>query len=271
VTTAFCSWIAALVTAAEPSPARPTTVPFELLRSGHVAVQVKVNGKGPYRVLFDTGAPINLFNNKVARQAGLLDKVELPALPLFGAAGEVKIKRLEVGGQVAGGVPAMVMDHPTIEAISRVLGPVDGLVGFPFFARFKTTIDYKARTLTFEPNGFQPPDVLRALVTAVMSGVGDADQARVLTPAAQWGLEAARDSSDESAGIVVKQVMAGGPAARAGLRAGNHLLTVDGRWTDTVADLFAAAEKIKPGTEIKVRYRRDGRERESRIKPVPGL
>jgi len=31
-------------------------VPFELLKSGHMAGNVKVNGKGPFKLIFDTGA-----------------------------------------------------------------------------------------------------------------------------------------------------------------------------------------------------------------------
>src|SRR5262249_57370215 len=127
--------------AAAPVPEKAVTVPFELLRSGHMAVKVKVNGKGPFRLIFDTGAPITLLNNKVAREADLLRGAQPPAFALFGAAGEVRVKRLEVGGVAAEDVPAIVMDHPTVEAIGRVLGPVDGIVGFPFFARYKMTLD----------------------------------------------------------------------------------------------------------------------------------
>ena len=59
------------VIAAAPAPEKTTVVPFELLRSGHMAVQVKVNGQGPYRLIFDTGAPVTLLNNKIARAAGI--------------------------------------------------------------------------------------------------------------------------------------------------------------------------------------------------------
>ena len=72
-------------TARAEAPAKPVTVPFELLRSGHMALQVKVNGKGPYRLIFDTGAPVTLLNNKVAKEAGLLKGVATPAFTLFGA------------------------------------------------------------------------------------------------------------------------------------------------------------------------------------------
>ena len=35
-------------------------VPFDTIMSQHMVVQVKVNGKGPYRMIFDTGAPFTL-------------------------------------------------------------------------------------------------------------------------------------------------------------------------------------------------------------------
>src|SRR5436305_133670 len=97
--------------------ARPVTVPFAILKSGHMAVQVKVNGKGPYRLIFDTGAPITLVNNKLAKEAGLLKGVPRPAFTLFGSMGQVNVKAMDVGGAKTGDVPAIVMDHPTVELI----------------------------------------------------------------------------------------------------------------------------------------------------------
>src|SRR5579862_1036417 len=81
------------------APPKPITVPFEMLKSGHITVMVKVNGKGPYRLIFDTGSPTMLINTKVAKEAGLLKDIERPALPLFGMQGEAKIETLEVGDQ----------------------------------------------------------------------------------------------------------------------------------------------------------------------------
>ena len=79
--------------------AKTVVVPFEILKSGHVAVDVKVNGKGPYKLIFDTGAPISLVNNKLAKEAGLLDdKDKQPLFRLFGAEGKKKVKKMELGG-----------------------------------------------------------------------------------------------------------------------------------------------------------------------------
>ena len=56
-----CYWPSQRPAAADQPKAQPATVPFEMLQkgklvSGHFTVQVKVNGKGPYRLIFDTGA-----------------------------------------------------------------------------------------------------------------------------------------------------------------------------------------------------------------------
>jgi membrane-associated protease RseP (regulator of RpoE activity) len=251
---------------------KPVTVPFELLKSGHMTVKVKVNGKGPYRLIFDTGAPITLLNNKIAKEAGLLKNVEKPLFAFFGTMGEVKVKELQVGGQKAADVTAIVMDHPTVEAISQAYGPIDGIVGFPFFARFKVTLDYQAKTMTFVPSGFKPPDVMKAMMTALMTGtMGSDDGPKVLSPAAQWGMLVRKETGDEADGVSVTEVLPGGAADAAGLKAGDRLLTLDGRWTDTLADLYAAAGYVKPGKEVAVVVKRGGKDVTLKVKPAPGL
>jgi membrane-associated protease RseP (regulator of RpoE activity) len=248
------------------------TVPFELLKTGHMTIQIKVNGKGPYTVIFDTGAPVTLINNKVAKEAGLLKDAKKPAFNLFGSMGQISIKSLEVGDLNAEDVNTIVMDHPTVEAISKALGPIEGIVGFPFFARYKMTINYKDKELTFVPNGYDPPDVMMAVTASIMAMMNEKNpKAKVLAPAAQWGVVATKDEKDEDAGVVVKDVFADSAAAKAGLKAGDRLLTLDGRWTDSLRDLYEAAGYVKPGTPAKVTILRDGKEKELTIKPASGL
>jgi S1-C subfamily serine protease len=93
----------------------------------------------------------------------------------------------------------------------------------------------------------------------------------VLAPAAQWGLVAEKAKEDEDAGVTIKEVMPGGAAAAAGLKAGDRLLTLDGRWTDSVADLYTAAGFVKPGTAVKVVLTRDKKEMTLTVKPTAGL
>ena len=251
---------------------KPATVSFELLKTKHITVRVKINGKGPYRVIFDTGAPMSLLNNKVARLSGMVAKNARPPLfSLFGSMGPTAIRTLELGDLKLQGTSAVVMDHPTVELISRALGPIEGIVGFPFFARFKMTIDYQAKTITFVPNGFKPPDAMEAMMANMMAVAEENPQPKVLSPAAQWGLVLRKEKGDEEAGVTVRDVLAGSAAAAGGLKPGDRLLTLEGRWTDSLRDAYLAASYVKPGTAAKVVVKRDGKELELKVKPRRGL
>ncbi len=263
--------LAPVVRAETPAP-KATEVPFDLLKTKHMVIQIKVNGKGPYRVIFDTGAPVMLLNTKVGRESGLIGKnTRAPLFSLFGSMGPTRIHTLEIGGLKVENVPVMVMDHPTVEVISKFLGPIEGIVGFPFFARYKMTLDYQAKKLTFVPNGFQPPDAMESLTKSVMSLMEDNPKPKVLAAAGQWGLVLQKAKDDQEAGVRIREVLPGSAAATAGLKAGDRLLTLDGRWTDSVADAYLAAGHVKPGTAARVVVRRDGKEVALTVKPRAGL
>jgi hypothetical protein len=251
---------------------KPMVVPFEILPSGHMTIMVKLNGKGPYKFIFDTGAPLTLLNSKVADEAGILKAGPKPTVSLLPSAQQVKVKEVDINGLKVEDMQAVVMDHPTVKAISdafeKEAGTIYGIVGFPFFARYKTTIDYQARTLTFTPNGYKPTDVMLALIAELTRSDNGP---RVLAPAALWGMTAAKADNDEMDGVVIKTVLPGGAAALGGLKPGDRLLTLDGRWTDTLADLYTAAGAVKPGKEVTVKVRRDGKDLTLKVKPVSGL
>jgi membrane-associated protease RseP (regulator of RpoE activity) len=257
---------------------KPVAVKFDLVPSGHFIVKVKINGHGPYNLIFDTGAPSTLITPKVAREANLLDKAkDRPLIPIFGMMGQVKIKDFRVGEVEAEDVSAMILDHPTVKLFSKEYekkyGSVEGIVGFPFFARFRMTVDYAAKELTFVPSGYKGgTDVMADLMQTVMNSMSSSKpQPRIAAPAGLWGLEVAKDTSDEADGVDVKAVLAGGPAAEAGLKTGDRILTIDGRWTDSVPDAYTAAGFAKPGKPVAVVVKRDGKEVKLTVSPKPGL
>ena len=61
---------------------RPTVkkavVPFVMLPTNHMLVEARINGKGPYHLIFDLGAPITLLNNQVSEASGVV-KDDAPA------------------------------------------------------------------------------------------------------------------------------------------------------------------------------------------------
>jgi hypothetical protein len=256
--------------------AKPQAVKFELVPSGHFIVKVKLNGNGPYNLIFDTGAPSTLITPRIAKEAKLTkDAKDKPLIPLFGMMGQVKIKDFQVGDVEAHDVSAMIIDHPTVKVFSdeykEKYGVIDGIVGFPFFAQYKMTVDYKAKEMTFVPSGYKATDVMQDLMATVMSAMSGKPEPKVAAPAGLWGLEVAKDAKDDDEGVNVKAVLSGGAAAAAGIKEGDRILTIDGRWTDSIPDAYTAASFAKPGKPVAVVLKRDGKEVKVTVSPKMGL
>lgn len=250
---------------------KAVVVPLEVLRSKHIAVNAKINGNGPYRLIFDTGAPISIIGSKTARDSGMVEKNSAPWLTLFNTLGAVKIKSFEIGSITLENIDAAVIDHPTVTLMARSLGPIDGVVGFPFFARYRVTIDYQARKMTLAPSGYDAPNT-EAIAESIFETLTQTNaKPKVIAPAAQWGFVPQKDKDNEEAGVTIKAVMPGSAAEAAGLKAGDRLLSLDGRWTDSPADTYEAARHIKAGETAQVVVKRGERTLTLTITPRMGL
>lgn len=245
----------------------PVTVSFEMLPSNHMMLAVKLNGKGPYNLIFDVGSPVTLLSNRAAKGSGLIE--DEPSFPmLFGARGEEKVDTLEIGDLKAEDVPVLIMDHPVVNALGEILEkPLDGLVGHTFFARYRTTIDYQAKQMTLEPVEGEIRDLFAELPDRLM---GPKKAKRIiLEPAALFGFNV--EAGEDTSGVRVVSVLADSPAAEAGLEPGDLLTTLDGRWTTNVADVYAAAADVTPGEALEVVLLRDGEERTLTLTPRAGF
>lgn len=125
---------------------RTVTIPFRLLNN-HVYVEAKVNGKGPYTFIVDTGGH-TLISPRVAREAGL----NVVGAGVTSGAGEktettgyARYREIALGPVRLSDQPAFITNiyQPAIEGIA-----VDGMVGFELFARFAIRIDYGSKTMT---------------------------------------------------------------------------------------------------------------------------
>lgn len=272
----LCAPLWAADTPAEkPNEEKPIVVPIELLPSRHFVVKVSFDGKKTYRFILDTGAPLTIVNSKTAKAAGLTKKASGGGLlgMLGGGMNQVIVPTLTIGGVTADKTTAVVMDHPTVGAISDAFekdsGPIEGLIGFPFFARYAMTVDYQKKELTFTPNGYQPGDYMEDMMNSLMN-LDERNKPRAVKPTGVWGFEVDKAKYDEADGVTVTAVYAGGPAAKAGLKEGDRLLTVDGRWTDSVGDTAIATSMVKTGATVPVVVKRDDKEETLKVTPVVG-
>jgi hypothetical protein len=145
------------VTDASMTSGTETTVPIELI-DNHVYLSVMLNGKGPYRFIFDTGGA-NIVDTAVAREIGATAAGSLQG----GGVGNqnesfsfTKLAALTVGN-------AKITDqYFAVVPIRQSFGvaggaPADGLIGFEVLARFVTTFDYGRSTLTLRMPGTSAP------------------------------------------------------------------------------------------------------------------
>jgi hypothetical protein len=250
----------------KPDSRKAVVIPFELLESGHMAIEVKLDGKGPYRIIFDTGAPGVTFSGKAAKEVGLIPQDAKPFL-LGAYTAKVKPAIVQVGGFKSAAVVPQVMDHPTVAALATAVGPLEGIAGFDLFSPDKLTIDYHARTITVlparEPKAHDSEDMARKLLAGA--------EPQYTAPAALWGFSVSKDKDDGKAGVDVTAVRDGSAAAAAGLKAGDRLLVLGRRWTDSVEDAYRAASFVWAGKVVKLTVHRGDKDIDLTVKARPGL
>ncbi|MGZ6038727.1 MAG: aspartyl protease family protein [Phenylobacterium sp.] len=139
--------------------AASTTVPFRLLNN-HIYLQAKVNGKGPYTFIVDTGGHTLLSPHLIA-DVGLKavgEAVSSGAGEGHSTTGFVHFDEIAIGDVRLKDEMGFATDiyDKSIEGIA-----VDGMVGFELIRRMVTTVDYGKQTITFtDPAKFRPGKAL---------------------------------------------------------------------------------------------------------------
>jgi hypothetical protein len=247
---------------------RPVIVPIEVIRSGHIAIRARINGQGPYRFIFDTGAPALVISEQVARQSGILpSNFRRPFFTPLGNLGNFDVDSITLGAASQSHLQANIWNHPTVEILSQAFGRFEGLIGFPFFARYAITIDYKTKTMLLVPCSFQPEDTQQKMIDRLSNPVME----KTWGAAQLLGIRISKAAKDVSAGVVIDAVSRNGPAGEAGVKAGDRLLGLDGRWTDTVQDSYAALSGVQAAGEVRVSILRDGKSLNLILKVMPGI
>jgi len=245
------------------------SISCELLKTRHLAVSATINGRGPFRLIFDTGSPVVLLSSRVANEAELRGPGQRKLAKAAGAMpGQLIVPSIELGNAKAEKVPAIVFDHPTLKAIEGVTGQIDGIIGFPFFARYKTTVDYANLTIKLEKSDFQPDDVMQTMMKVMFEGKR---KPATIGSAGQWGIVVTKPIDDSEPGVVISKVFAQTPASESGLREGDRLLTIDSMWTESEEDCLRAAAMVEPDRRAAVGIRRGNQNMTLQIQPREGF
>jgi predicted aspartyl protease len=125
-------------------------VPFEFTHN-EIVIQVKVNGKGPFNMLLDTGTDPSAIDLATAKELGL--KLSSAGGPVSGGgtdrnlAYEMKLPLVETGGLTVKNVLALAID---LSKVAERLGkPLQGVLGHSLLNGRVVQIDYANRVVRF--------------------------------------------------------------------------------------------------------------------------
>jgi PDZ domain/Aspartyl protease len=258
--------------AADPQIGRSFDIPYRLTETNHFLVRVRLNGKGPFNFLVDSGAPALYVATETAKKIGLKpdpDKFWTP------------IDRLDLeGGAHLEGIKARVEDPFQLVGMNALGLPgasIDGILGFTILARFRLEIDLtqdrmKWTRLAHDPR--DPPAPKRApgekpaapLGVQAMSTLGSFAKGLAFflgkqpeeeqRPRGFLGLEWVERVESGRSEVEISRVLSDSPAAAGGLQSGDRILKINRRAVEGIKGAREALAAAQAGDSVAVVVRR---------------
>jgi hypothetical protein len=264
---ALCLGLApALALAADPKPGESRfEVPYKLTDTQHVLVRAKINGKGPFNMILDTGAPAVFITKPLAKKAGVqIDDKGWGRFDSFEVEGGLSVPR----------VKTRVQDLVQIDGMNSMgLAGVElhGVIGYNVLARYRIEYDFTGDKLAFHHlPGFNPPaperieakggDDIQSMgpmikMLAALTGIKPNFET---APRGFVGIE----FDDAGGSVVVKKVYPGSPAEKAGIKVGDVVEGVKATNIESGKDLARALAKAGVGAKLTFTVKRGGKSEE---------
>ncbi len=257
-------------------------IPYRLTDTNHFVVRVRINGKGPFNFLVDSGAPALYVATETASKVGLKAvKGEFWTI----------VDRLDLeGGAELLGMKSRVEDPFQLVGMNALGLPgvsIDGILGFTILARFRLEIDPTRDTMTWtrlnhapvdppvphrdKGEGDRPPPELQVMnvIGPLAKGLAflmGKQPEEVRYPRGFLGLEWAetKDTLSGKATVRINRVLAASPAAKADIQAGDHLVRAGGHPVTSLKAARAALSTIQAGNRVELTLRRGDKKGKAR-------
>jgi hypothetical protein len=274
---------------ADPQVGQSFRVPYRLTDTNHYLVRVRLNGKGPFNFLVDSGAPALYVGTEAAKAAGI-DPAEDDYW--------TRLESLELeGGVVLHGMNARIEDPFQLVGMNALGLPgasIDGILGFTVLARFRLEFDPTDDRMTWTRLDHEPGEPFLPRSMRTKAGPAAPAEVRAMQamgplmkfaaafvgkqppekrePQGFLGLVLGTTAADGSAdGVPITAVLAGSPAAQAGLAAGDRLVRLEGHDVRRLAEAHEALAEVRPGAEVVVVVTRNGPRIEARLTAAGGF
>jgi hypothetical protein len=281
--TCSCALLAALLAApaaraaAAAAKAAPKSyeVPYRLTVPKHVLVRAKINGKGPFNFILDTGAPALFIAVPTAKKAGVKANANH-----WGTVDTFEIE----GGVVLTRVPGRVETPFQLEGMNGMGlagAEVHGLIGYNVLARYRMTIDFSRDKMIWTPLKYRPaaPAGMGArgggqggleVFGTIMKLLGKFLGAKTSPDLALRGFLGVT-VADGPEFPVVKGLLDKGPVGLAGLKVGDQIKKVAGRGVYSAEDVYREALKHRAGAAVKLTVVRGKETREITVTVGEGI
>jgi hypothetical protein len=276
----LCGMALAVSGADEPKPAKaqPVEIPYRLTVPKHIMVRAKINGKGPFNFILDTGAPALFLATNIGEKLGLkADK-----------SGWTNFERLEIeGGLVIENAKGIVQTPFQLEGMNGMGlagAELHGMIGYNILARYRMEIDFTRDKMVWTPLDWTPELPMRAnggkgggaggleMMGGIMKTLGGM-MGRKATPdfilRPNFGVELVEVAGKDE--VRVQNVFADGPAQKGGLQKGDLITKVKGRTITDIADFERLTQKAKKGDKVELTVERGGDKKTITLEAGEGL
>ncbi|HJZ58195.1 MAG TPA: PDZ domain-containing protein [Gemmataceae bacterium] len=261
------------VCAADPDPKARVEVPYRLTDTKHIMVRAKINGKGPFNMIIDTGAPAVFITKGLAKKVEAdVDEKGWTNFDSFEIEGGLKVEKAR--GRVEDLVQLDGMNGLGLAGVE-----LHGVIGYNVLSRFRIQFDFTADKLVFEPlTGFDPPPLvpLGGKANSDLQAMGPLMKTLVAlmgikpnfetVPRGFLGIE-----FDDADGVTVKAVLPGTPAEKAGLKAGDQIVSVKDTDVEDGKDLAKALAKAGVGAKVPFTLKRGNKTQTVEVELGRGL
>jgi serine protease DegQ len=269
--------LAPLTWADEPAKAPPKSfqVPYRLTKPKHILVRAKINGKGPYNFIVDTGAPTLFVAVSVAKKLGIKpEKNDWGTFDRFEIEGGVTLTKLK----------GRIETPPQIEGMNGLgLAGVElhGMIGYSVLAHYRMEIDFTSDKMVWTPLDYKPKQMASLggrgrgaggidLLGGILKSVGALLGTQSSPPVKLRGFLGV-ELKDDDENPVVQSVLADGPAGKAGVKTGDRITHIQGRTVLDTADVQRYLGRLQPGQEFKLTVARGKEKKDITVKLGEGL
>ncbi len=251
-------------------------VPYQLTDTKHILIRVKVNGKGPFNFIVDTGAPALFVGTEAAKKMGIEpDKNGWGTFENFEIEGGIKMENVK--GRIEDPFQLVGMNKMNLPGIRY-----DGMMGYTILAKYRITYDFTQPHLIWTKLDWDPPmpmglaelggkapaefDAMGGLVKFAAALLGRRPDAELIYKGF-LGLELV----DGNTGVFFSKVLPNSPAAEAGLKEKDRLTKFQDKDVESVAQVQKLSTEAAAERDIRVEVERDGKKITATIKTIQGL